>query len=329
MTAQQDKSQQSLITYRQRLEPVFSFINKNLNRTILLSEAAEVGHFSKYHFHRIFSAVTGESLNDYINRCRLERAANMLLFRPQFSVTHVALCCGFSSSANFSRAFKNHFGVKPTGIRKQIDNNESKKGRLNRHYGHHLSQEMLDARRPLAKHELSSHQKVQPGKIIQIKETPVVYIRSQKGYELSSIMEAWNKITHWGISKGIELKSQEGISFCRDNPLFTPIHLCRYDAAIFQVDIPDDEIPLPFKKDIVPAGNYAVFPFRGTPDKANEFYSKIFSVWLPHSGYEPCEAPLMEKQLNTVEMRDNKIALTDSPNIVIEAWLQVKPLKRF
>src|SRR5271154_114504 len=91
--------------YAQRINRVTDYLRGNLDRQVKLEELAQVACFSEFHFHRIFSAVSGETLHGFTNRLRLEKAARLLRFTDQ-SLTNIALDCGFSSSATFSRAFR-------------------------------------------------------------------------------------------------------------------------------------------------------------------------------------------------------------------------------
>src|SRR5262249_11739813 len=86
-------------------------IRSNLAEELTLERLAGIAAFSPFHFHRVFIAVTGETLNDFVRRVRLERAASALLFRPDLNVIDVALHFGFSSPAAFARAFKARFGM--------------------------------------------------------------------------------------------------------------------------------------------------------------------------------------------------------------------------
>ena len=92
--------------YIRRINKAFEFIHQNLDQTIRLDDVASASCFSSYHFHRIFHALVGETVNDYVSRKRMERAASRLVHKPELSVTDVAEAGGFSSSANFSKAFK-------------------------------------------------------------------------------------------------------------------------------------------------------------------------------------------------------------------------------
>src|SRR3954469_15094754 len=91
--------------YTQRVNRVIDHLRGNLDRQVRLEELAKVACFSEFHFHRIFGAVSGETLNEFTNRLRLEKAARLLRYSAQ-NLTDIALDCGFSSSATFSRAFR-------------------------------------------------------------------------------------------------------------------------------------------------------------------------------------------------------------------------------
>ncbi|MBU2046843.1 MAG: AraC family transcriptional regulator, partial [Bacteroidetes bacterium] len=105
--------------YNHRINKVFSFIDENLDADLSLEKVAEVAHFSPFHFHRIFKAITGETLNVYLNRRRIEKAAATLIHQKNKSVTEISLQNGFTSNSSFTRAFKKFYGVSPTEFRQQ------------------------------------------------------------------------------------------------------------------------------------------------------------------------------------------------------------------
>ncbi|MBL7135447.1 MAG: helix-turn-helix transcriptional regulator [Candidatus Marinimicrobia bacterium] len=80
-----------------------------------LNELVAVAHFSPFHFHRLFRAFVGETLKQFIQRIRLEKAAERLITNPLESITAIALDSGFSGSATFARAFKEYFCVRKKG----------------------------------------------------------------------------------------------------------------------------------------------------------------------------------------------------------------------
>ncbi|OBR65027.1 hypothetical protein A7K91_05535 [Paenibacillus oryzae] len=100
------------------------YIEEHLNEKLSLQMMAEQAAYSPFHFHRLFKAVTGEKLNDYVKRTRLERALlKTILFHDQ-SLSEIAIDCGFSSIGDFSRSFKGYFGKNASWFREQsYDNN--------------------------------------------------------------------------------------------------------------------------------------------------------------------------------------------------------------
>ena len=95
------------------INKAINYIIENMTQAPNLEDVSRVSGFSKFHFHRLFKHFTGETLNQFIKRIRLEKAACILLFDKEKTITDVALSCGFSSSQNFATAFKKHFSLTP------------------------------------------------------------------------------------------------------------------------------------------------------------------------------------------------------------------------
>ena len=115
--------QPTAMAYRKRVCRAMNFISRNLERDLSLEEIATAASFSMFHFHRIFKAVTGETVAGFTRRLRLELAANRLLSQQGDDITTVAMACGFSSSQNFAKAFRAHFGTTPTDYRRRKNGN--------------------------------------------------------------------------------------------------------------------------------------------------------------------------------------------------------------
>jgi AraC-like DNA-binding protein len=103
--------------HRQRIERALGFIAANLDRALTVAEVAKVACLSEFHFHRVFAAAMNEPVGAFITRKRLETAALMLAYHPSRNVTEIALATGYSSTANFSKAFSAFFGCRPTDVR--------------------------------------------------------------------------------------------------------------------------------------------------------------------------------------------------------------------
>jgi AraC family transcriptional regulator len=98
---------------------VTAYIDQHLDQYLDLETLAEVAHFSPFHFHRLFSALMGETLGAYLRRRRCEVAATRLLAQPKLSVLQIALGVGFGSAEAFTHAFGARFGCSPTTWRLQ------------------------------------------------------------------------------------------------------------------------------------------------------------------------------------------------------------------
>ena len=120
--------------YRSRINRVIDYIEANIDRDLSLSELAEVAHFSPFHFHRIFRAMVGETLNGFIQRIRLEKAAMKLALNPRESITEIATECGFSGPSAFARAFRDTFGMSASQWRSGGHRQYSKNGKTDSKY---------------------------------------------------------------------------------------------------------------------------------------------------------------------------------------------------
>lgn len=283
--------------YIERVNLALRFIQKNLDRPIGLKEIAAASSFSSYHFHRIFLATVGETVNDYVGRRRLERAANLLFLKKELSITEIAIASGFSSSANFAKAFKLYFGVSPSQIRKPINTENSKIGKIFSKYGKAFNPNDLYPQ--VATNGSKQSEKIPMNvNVVDIEEQVVCALASPGGYESASLFKTWDKLIAWARNNGIEDEKQKRFAFCHDNPAITPVEKCRYEAMV--VVNPDTRIVEPFFKAIIPAGKYAVTHYKDAPEGTNDFYMSLYASWFPHNGFEPDDLPLLEQYLNDV-----------------------------
>ena len=104
--------------YFERVGRVVDFIEANLNHKISLDDLAKQAFFSSYHFHRIFQAIVGETVMEYIRKRRLANAA-LELRHTRKKIIQIALEYQFNSPDAFSRAFKKYYGITPERYRKK------------------------------------------------------------------------------------------------------------------------------------------------------------------------------------------------------------------
>ena len=107
-------SNKNRLEYQHRINRVQDHIREHRSDELTLENLAEVAVFSPFHFHRIFKSMTGENVKEFIQRTRLESAANQLASGDEADVLTVALDNGFNSASGFARAFKERFGMTAT-----------------------------------------------------------------------------------------------------------------------------------------------------------------------------------------------------------------------
>ena len=115
--------------YHRRVERTVDKIRENPAHPFTVAELALAAASSEYHFHRMFKAVTGETVAQCIRRHRIGAAARRLVYHPSLSITDIALDCGFSSSANFAKAFRQAEGCTPSQYR-QAQTGEARNRRI-------------------------------------------------------------------------------------------------------------------------------------------------------------------------------------------------------
>jgi len=104
--------QTTLTTTEQTMQDIAKYITENYNSDISLAHLADKYAMSQGHLSRTFKSVTGFGINEYITAIRISNAEKLLKTR-QFSVTEVALKCGFSDSNYFTSVFRVKKGITP------------------------------------------------------------------------------------------------------------------------------------------------------------------------------------------------------------------------
>lgn len=110
------------------MKKVYSFINKNLgNPNYDTDHLANELYISRRQLHRKLQALTGHSPGEFMRTLRMKQAAKMLI-EKRFSITQIAYEVGFSSPAQFTRAFRKHFDCLPSEFNNRYKNLTERKG---------------------------------------------------------------------------------------------------------------------------------------------------------------------------------------------------------
>ena len=276
--------------YTKRIDRVIDHLRDNLDKPQKLEDLAKIACFSEYHFHRIFGAMTGETVNDFTNRLRLEKSARLLKNTRQ-SATEIALECGFSSSATFSRSFNKAFSTSPTRYRKSGELKNSK-----------ICKELFPKHDYLLPMTDKEKEAAFP---VEIKKFPawnnVAYIRVSNAFEGDRVLRAFAKMIEWLKSENIYDKGTL-FGMTIDDPEVTPKHLYRYEVC-FASDLPFkpadgiSQTPLPSR-------TYGVARVSGDIKWVSTAWDYLLRHWLIKSKYEPDHAPGFEIMLNKEKALD-------------------------
>lgn len=111
----------ALQNYQARMRRVLDHIDRHLDADLDLDGLSAVAAFSKFHFHRQFTATFGLSVHRYVQLARLKRASHQLAYNESLGVTDIAMDAGYDAPDAFARAFRQRFGQSPSSFRKSPD----------------------------------------------------------------------------------------------------------------------------------------------------------------------------------------------------------------
>jgi AraC family transcriptional regulator len=269
------------LDYLDRVNRAIDHVTRNLADPLKLEDVARVAAFSPFHFHRIFRAVVGETLHDFVKRTRLERALYLMSHGGGASLTEVALACGFSSSSDFSRSFRAHFGVPPrafdldawqkAGREKMVGTIPGDPARLER---------LPEGANP-------------DGFTVQLRELParrVAYVRVFRPFEPGNVPKAAAKMLAW--AKGRRLAQGQWLGYQWEDPDLVPLELCRYDVGL---EVPEG---VALSEDVsetrFAAMKVAEIELKGGLDLELRALEWLYGTWLPRSGFAPDHQPCFE-----------------------------------
>jgi AraC-like DNA-binding protein len=100
------------------LKSVIEYIENNLENRIMLNDLSKMANLSPNHFHRIFTSNVGITPNEFITKCKLDKAKK-LLTQTSLSVAEISAKCGFENAPYFSYVFRKNTTLSPLEFRKR------------------------------------------------------------------------------------------------------------------------------------------------------------------------------------------------------------------
>ncbi|GLQ53779.1 AraC family transcriptional regulator [Devosia nitrariae] len=101
-----------------RLLRVIDHIYKHIAGDLSLDTLSDVAAMSRFHWHRTYKGIAGETIGETIRRVRLNNAARELV-QSQEPVATIAQRCGYPNRRSFERAFLEAYHLTPAEFRRR------------------------------------------------------------------------------------------------------------------------------------------------------------------------------------------------------------------
>ena len=296
--ADSDRKEYLRQEYLSRINRVIDYIENNLDQDLSLEILADVANFSRYHFHRVFRALVGETLNSFIQRNRVEKAASQLLDNPRKSITEIAFDCGFSGSATFARVFKDTFQMSASEWRRKGYPRNSKIRKTKSKYDQLIGKNRKDfdqfsyyiddqTQNLIWRIKMKGQDQIQ----VEVKEMPelnVAYVRHIGPYkgDWKLFENLFDQLMKWAGPRGLlRFPQTQVLSVYHDDPKITEEDKLRTSACI---TVPEDaQVDGAVGKMTIPGGQFAVARFEIAQDEFENAWNMLMGGWMPESGYQP------------------------------------------
>ncbi|WP_248962913.1 AraC family transcriptional regulator [Sphaerisporangium perillae] len=259
----------------ERLNQAMDHIERNLDQRIEVAELARIAATSEYHFRRLFSALAGIPLSEYIRRRRLTVASAQVL-AGEWTLLDVAVRYGYGSSEAFARAFRAMHGVGPGEARRT---------------GAALHSQPRMSFRLIVEGSGSMRYRVVEKEQFRLvgKKARVPLVHEGMNPAIVAFIRSIDQET---VRRMVELSDQEpqGIVNVSDNIAGgreEGTELDYYHAVVTSADAPEDMESL-----TVPAGTWAVFESSGAfPQALQYLWRDVFTQWFPSNPYQSRPGP--------------------------------------
>ncbi|MCR8645214.1 AraC family transcriptional regulator [Paenibacillus sp. N1-5-1-14] len=240
------------------------WMEERIDQEITLDEVAKQATFSKFHFTRLFKAVTKESFNDYVRKRRLTRATYALI-DTKVSILQIAVDVGYASHEAFTRAFTTYMGLTPLRYRKQ--------GMHHRNlYKEPLTSQWLH------KIKFPVREEVQ---IVHKPETIIAGLHLTGEFDNNRISQLWNRFYDELFKLGINPDQVIGYGYESLDASNTPYYL-----AAIEVDSLE-QYPDRWTCERIPSHQYAVFQLENKIESIPYAIEHIYKHLLPTHGLRP------------------------------------------
>ncbi|WP_327716926.1 AraC family transcriptional regulator [Streptomyces sp. NBC_00490] len=258
-----------------RLNQAMEYIEDRLDQRIEAADVARTALTSEYHLRRLFSALAGMPLSEYIRRRRLTIAGAEVLARDR-TLLEIAVRYGYTSGEAFARAFRAMHGVGPGEARRTGAALES--------------QPRLSFRLTVEGSGSMRYRIVEKDEFRVVgRKVRVPLVHEGMNPAIADFIRGLGKETLRRIE---ELSDQEpqgilGVSDNLDPSRAEGTQLDYYHGVVSGAPVPDDMEAL-----TVPAGTWAVFENSGPfPQALQYLWRDVFTQWFPSNPYRSRPGP--------------------------------------
>jgi AraC family transcriptional regulator len=268
------------MTYLTQIGRAINFIEENLFSSVTIADVAREAGLSRWYFQRLFRAMVGDTVKEYVQHRRLSHAADTLL-RTDDKVIDIALACDFASPEVFTRAFRRTFGVNPQTFRTtaRADRLIPRKPKITDAYLAHLYEGMT--MEPEIKHVDTVTAAGFAGLVV-----PLLNPATDN---MAVIPALWQQLGTRIGEFPTNARSRR-ISVIHGPEQTKADGKIEYLAGITVADA-NVAVPEGAKLQQVPAGDYAVFTHRGPVKDLAHTKNYIYGSWLPKSGRTRTDGP--------------------------------------
>lgn len=255
--------------YEDRLRRVIRYIFDNPAGDLSLDALADVAAMSRFHWHRVHHALTGETCAQAVRRIRAHRAACWLV-QTDWPVAQVAARAGYANTDSFARVFQRHYGMTPAAFRAA--------GRP-------------DPQSPILRQGVP---RMYPFEIRDCAPQRLAALPHKGPYpeigrafqQVAAVFTAQNL---WGHARGMA-----GVYY--DSPADVPEPDLRSHAGVILVD--GVSMPSDLEEVLLPGGRHAVLTLKGPYSGLPAAWDHMYCTDLPQSGETPADSPPFEIYLN-------------------------------
>jgi len=291
----------ALQNHHARMQRVLDHIDRHLDDDLDLDALSSVAAYSKYHFHRQFTATFGLSVHRYVQLTRMKRASYRLADRDAQSVTDIAMDAGYDAPDAFARAFRQRSGQSPSSFRKSPN------------WGSWLMAfgPLDNARRKLMQIIFTQDDVT----VRDVPPTPVA-IMEHRG-DRATLGDTIQRFIAWRKAAGLSPETSPTFNVFRSER-------CPAVAADYSMDIcvgtdqPIDASDEQMKAGVIPGGRCAVLRYPGNTNNLEPAALYLYREWLPASGEEVRDFPIY------CQRRLSFLPEMSVPEIVTELFLPLK-----